>query len=222
MNSTSVGAPVHFILPVSTGSTVGPLPLAFGLHLMAGVKASGKTVTSLAIALLAHKSEVPSHYEYVMEPRADSVVELLKTGEWEKHLRSICKRYQHGVVVVDSLTYLVSKLDESVKLDESLSRVTYAGGLSPRDIMGILLHDQLARESQVALIGTLNAELFPVIEKLGGACEGEFLISGTGVIQHRDRTTRTYAPFTIPDDCVNGAFDALGYPRSAVSRIDRY
>lgn len=219
--------PEKWVMPAKPKSTGKPVPLAHGLHLMPGAKASGKTITSVSLGLWMQASEVPVHYEYVMEPRSPQSTDLLKTGEWQKHLVKLLKTVKNGVLFIDSLTYLVPRLDIITEMDKlnQLSNVTYSGGLSPRDILGILLHDSLARTHEVALVATLNSELFPVIDKLQGACEGEFQLSSPGSFRHRDRTTRIFTSFQVPEVYFRSAVTAL-YPESAgetgVLQIDRY
>jgi hypothetical protein len=199
------------------------------MHLMAGTKGSGKTITSVGLCLwLSHlKQKVHTIYEYVMEPRAALTTKLIETGNWEKHLKVHLERAKGGILVIDSLTYLVSKLNAITALEEQgqMSNVTYAGGLSPRDILGILLHDALAREHEVAMIATLNSELFPVVDKLAGACEGEFKLSAPGSFLHQDRTTRTQVMYKVPTEYMTAAFQGL-YPKkdgpSGSPAIDRY
>jgi hypothetical protein len=214
----------NIILPVTAGITEGPVPLAYGLHLMAGVKASGKTVSSLALVYETLAADKPARYEYVMEPRSRFVSSLVgEQGAWQKHLVSAMGRVKGGILVADSLTYLIDKLDKSVEMEEELSRVTYSGGLSPRDIMGVLFHDELARKHEIALVGTLNAELFPVIDKLGGACEGEFQLAAPGSFQHRDRSTRSWKTVALSSSAMTKAFNALNYKvQSGYDTVNRY
>jgi hypothetical protein len=219
-----VSAHPSIVLPVTAGLTKGPYKFAHGMHLMAGVGASGKTVTSLGIVIEQLEAECPARYEYVMEPRASLISELVtKEQSWQNHLEKALDKVAGGILVVDSLTYLVSRLNRSIEMEDELSRVTYAGGLSPRDIMGILFHDELARKHGVALIATLNAELFPVVDKLSGACEGQATLLGPGQFQHRDRSTRTWKPYTISKPAMSQAFAALKYDQKATaSRVNRY
>jgi hypothetical protein len=219
--------PASWKLPSRPGGLKGPLPLAYGMHLMAGTKGSGKTVTSVGLGLWLKDEQVNVLYEYVMEPRASMTTALIKPGNWEKHLRAQLDKVKGGVLFVDSLTYLVSRLDAITELEKSnlLSNVTYSGGLSPRDILGILLHDALAREYEVALVATLNSELFPVVDKLAGASEGEFKLSAPGSFMHQDRTRRTQVMYKVPDEYMASAFAGLypGAPVPVGSRsIDRY
>lgn len=218
----AIPAPAGFVLPVDAGNIGGQCPLAFGLHLMPGVKASGKTVTSLALAAWIKAQGIPAHYEYVMEPRSVHNADIMAPGQWTAYLSNLLSAKERGVVIIDSLTYLVTRLNESTFIDKSLPQVTYSGGLSPRDILGILFHDAMARQAKVALVATLNAELFPVVEKMGGACEGEFILAGPGVFKHRDRTTRTFHSYDVPIEYTNWSFDTLKYPRLSSGLVDRY
>jgi hypothetical protein len=194
---------------------------------MAGTKGSGKTVTSVGIGLWLKEAKVETMYEYVMEPRAAMTTSLIKPGNWEKHLKAQLDKVKGGLLVVDSLTYLVTRLDAITELEKQnlLSNVTYSGGLSPRDILGVLLHDALAREYRVAMIATLNSELFPVVDKLAGASEGEFKLSAPGSFMHQDRTTRTNVVYKVPDEYMKAAFTGL-YPGKAAPEgttvIDRF
>jgi hypothetical protein len=180
---------------------------------MTGPKASGKTLTALAIALELLKEGTPCTFRYVMEPRADIVSDFFDKGgaAWEDYLTDACrsvKGEKGGVVIIDSITYLIARLPKLVALKEELSTATYQGGLSPRDIMGVLLHDNIARKEGVALIATLNSELFPTVDKLEGACEGQIILTSPGIFVHRDRTNRTTVTESVS---VDAAANLLGY-----------
>lgn len=214
MNQTirlATAAPESWLLPRQESPVPGPLPLTPGLHLMFGPKASGKTLTSLGIAHWTRVSGGAASFSYLLEPRAIGSQSLLSGNRWEEHLDSLLSANKGGVVVVDSMTYVVAKLSTIKGMEAELTGVTYAGGLSPRDILGILLHDEKARLANVALIGTINSELFPVVEKLEGACEGQIQLTSPGTFTLRTRKDREINTFTLPDAARKLATRDLGY-----------
>lgn len=199
-------------LPSKTTFVVGPAKLTPGLHLLAAPKATGKTVTTLALAINYRQAGVPTVFAYVMEPRAQDVRSILAVGEWQKYVESCLLQARNGLLVLDSLTYVLNRLDIITELEDAIGKVTYAGGLTPRDILSVLALDDMARKGNVALIGTLNSELFPIADKLEGACEGAITLSGDGQFLSRSRKARVVESYSIPREFVEAARTELGYP----------
>lgn len=207
-------SPRAWYTPAKTAKTYGRLKLTPGLHLMIAPKAAGKTLTSLALALeyQATQPSCPTVFAYVMEPRAANTTKLLMPGMWEAFLRETMASCEgKGVVFIDSLTYVFHKLAAVEALSETMAKVTYSGGLTPRDNLAALILDDMAREAGVALVGTLNSELFPVAEKLEGACEGAIMLTAPGVFTIRNRATRKAEAMHVD---VTAAAARLGYPLS--------
>lgn len=197
-------------------------PLSAGFHLMLGARATGKTLTALALALQYKEEGIPTLYHYVMEPRA-SRVDLAVSG-WDEHLREGFKVFTRpgdgsvasGVMIEDSMTYTISALQKLKDYDSTKKEVTFKGGLSPRDILGVMLHDSMAKAAGVALIGTVNSDLFPVAGVFEGACEGELQLLHPGEYTARDRRTRQKVNFKVPAQYIREAARILGYDQANV------
>lgn len=204
------------VQPSLLKNTDGSIVLAPGLYLLFGPKASGKTVTSLAFAIWAKETGLVTTFCYMMEPRARLGADLMKETNWDDAYRELLKRNQGGVLVLDSLTYLIAKLSAVREVEQDLSRVTYAGGLAPRDVLGVLTHDHMARAANVAVVATVNSELFPVIDKLEGAAEGQMILRSPGVYSFRSRVSRALINVTVPVLHFRQARVALGYDNAQV------
>jgi len=219
MNATpgSFNRPILFSKEQLCASS--PFPMPPGLILMHGPKASGKTVTSLALAHQLKADGVPVSYNYMMEPRAQgSAAAFLKTTEdWEAWLKNALQACSGGVLIIDSLTYLLHHLSVLRTLEESISRVTYAGGLTPKDNISVLLYDEMARVANTCLVATINSELLPVVEKLEGACEGQIELHSPGTFSVRTRFTRRPDQVALSEWAMIQAQADLGYP---LTRID--
>lgn len=202
--------------------TKHPLSLSPGLYVMYGPRAVGKTLTSLALAAWLLAAGVRAVYRYVLEPRSLHAQDLLSPTSWQNYLSEGFEVATGGVLIIDSMTYVLSMLP-GIADSRDLADTTYPGGLKPRDVMGALAHDALARRANVALIATLNSDLFPVVKDLEGATEGQIQVMSPGVVKHRDRTLRTESIITIPKDpFVDDAAELLGYSGVAItSQEDR-
>lgn len=194
-----------------------PVPLSTGLHLMHGGKASGKTLTALALALQLKEAGVSVKYEYVMEPRADAaqLIEMQTADRYQSILDGWLGDCRGGVLIMDSLTYLLQKLPDVETQLEVLGTQTYEKGLTPGVIFGVLLLDSRARAAGTCLIGTLNTELVPAVERLEGACEGEMKITAPGVFMQRDRITRVAKELTPGTLALEQAKGLLGYNQTS-------
>lgn len=200
----------RWALPEKKVPVVSSFGLTYGLHIMVAPKAAGKTLTALAIAVKAKAEGVRTVFAYIMEPRAHDVTSLLEMGAWQAYLQACLNNASEGLLILDSLTYVLHRLDIIRELEESIGRVTYAGGLTPRDILSILVLDDMARKNKVAVIGTLNSELFPVAEKLEGACEGAIKLLAPGSFLLRTRRTRESVSLSVD---VSEAAKMLGYSK---------
>lgn len=210
------------VLPIKYGPRAWPavdpkLRLSPGLHLLIAPKAAGKTLTSLALHLAYQAAGVPTVFAYLMEPRSPVVDSLLAQGGWDEYLTGMLQTAAGGVVIVDSITYLLNRLGRIVELEEQIGKVTYKEGLTPRDILSVLLTDELARASGVSLIATLNSELFPVPDKLEGACEGVIRLHSPGSLQLRNRSARVTQDVVLHQSLVNAAAELIGYPQQETS-----
>jgi hypothetical protein len=194
------------------------LTLGFGLHLMGAGRAKGKTITGLAIAEWLEASGVTNMYAYLMEPRSVVPISTIIGGSgWSDKYASLLDQAPNGVLVLDSLTYLIQMTAEMRQVQETLSDVIYKGGLSPKDIIGVLIHDEIARSKRVAVIATVNSELMPTMEVFEGACEGTLNLSSPGSFLHRDRKTREFKNIVVPRRFIESAAKQLGYTRGTES-----
>lgn len=211
-------------LPASTHLVAGKHGFATGLYLMYGSRASSKTLSSLGLADELSNSGANCIWGSVMEPRAKHVLDAISVGEDEsvdqlRGWQSILERWliaagSKGYVFADSLTYVLTRLDAfaSEEFTRQLGTQTYKEGLTPQIIVACLLTDAMAREHNVCLIGTLNSELFPFVDKLEGATEGRIQIMAPGRLIVRDRSTRKDRPIDVDPKSMNTALDILGYP----------
>jgi len=189
------------------------LNLNDGLYLMHGGKASGKTVNALAlyIDLVRAKSQMKARYVYAFEPRAKQVEPepfgALKA--YDKDMKEFIATCSGGVLVFDSLTYVLKGLNETPKEQGA----TYPGGLQERDFRAIRDHDRLAALHNVALIGIVNSDLLPISEDLEGACEGMIRVMGVGSMSIRDRITRRDIPLELSKLSLANALTIL-YPEN--------
>lgn len=204
-------SPNVFALPMQTRSVCDEPDLTTGLHLMLGPKASGKTLLSLSMAYDLLERGVKTSYNYVLEPRASDTRGLLNPDTWEDWYDVSCKALRGGVLVIDSMTYVIAMLAQLRDLGEYLSTVTYAGGLSPRDIQGALLHNEIAQSRGTCVIATVNSELFPVVDKFEGAVEGQISIRSSRSVSLRNRRTRLESTFSVSETAHNSAIADLGY-----------
>lgn len=209
-----VAAPNAAIIPAQFKSVSAAPDLTPGLHLLMGPKASGKTRHSLALYHHLRLQGVTASYRYILEPRASGTRALLDADAWTNWYTASCKALSGGVLILDSITYVVSMLAQLRDLGDMLSKVTYEGGLSPRDIQGVLLHNEIASDAGVAVVATVNSELFPVANKLEGAAEGQITILSERQLSMRNRRTRKPFEFVIPGSADERALKQLGYGRS--------
>jgi hypothetical protein len=181
---------------------------------MLGPKRVGKTITAMALSHWLSAEGASVIYDYVMEPR--SSYKSINKEQWADRIKAgankVAQPGKVGVVIMDSMTYTIAALAQVAQATER-STVTYKGGLSPTDILGVLFHDEMAKELNIALVGTVNSDLFPVVDKFEGACEGEVTIIKPGEFFAIDRRTRKRAHFTAPDESVAFAFEKAGYLR---------
>lgn len=203
-------------LPIRPAPVAEAPRLYPGLYLMWGPRAAGKTLTALALALWLKAQNVRANFQYILEPRSTQVENLLSINGYNSWLVEKLEDTQQGVLCIDSLTYTLSHLEEVAKYAASFTDATYPGGLKPKDVVGALFHDWIARQYGVALIGTLNSDLFPVVKDLEGATEGQLLVISPGVVKQRDRGDRTERPIDFPKQYVEEAAVLLGY--TAASR----
>jgi hypothetical protein len=214
-------------LPQAAPSRLGRPDMSFspGLHLMLAGRAVGKTLTALALAMYqAADLSAKVLYKYVAEPGSMRDPEVIQSSFWTTVYETWLKDSEGGVLVIDSMTYLLTAL-ETIRLmsnNGSISEVTYAGGLSPRDILGVLLHDAMARRANVAVIATVNSELFPVVNTFEGACEGQLVLSAPGVFSARDRGTRLTQEFTLDKKVVDQAAAILGYKAPGQTTLSQF
>lgn len=199
-----------------------PPGLPFGLHLMYAPSGGGKTVTSLALSLWYKALSVPSYYEYVGEPRAADVADTLVNSQtWENRLTTAMAKAKGGVCFIDSITYLVTALPKVRELEAKIATVTYRGGLRPIDVVGILMYDALAAEKEVALVATLNSDLFPSVSQLEGACEGAISVSSAGSFTSRNREGRVWTNFEVPSPIFKAAASLLNLSKQEIDNPDR-
>jgi hypothetical protein len=188
---------------------VSHLPLlTAGLHIMFGPKGSGKTVTARALADYLKGAGCSVSYAYVCEPGAKLSTELFAPSVWKQWFTSCLDaiaQLPKPILILDSMTYTLAMLPEIVALKEYTSQVTYTGGLSPRDILGTLIHDRLCRNAGVAVVATANSDLFPPVEKFEGASEGQLVLRSPGQFSYRNRYARQFSTFNIPQDVVQAA-----------------
>jgi hypothetical protein len=187
---------------------------------MSGVRKASKTVTSLALANMYDEEGVTTIYHGVMEPRTPGREELCEPDAWQRIFNDLLTRAGGGVLVVDSLTYLVAQLQKVQDMAEHRGSGTYKGGLNPIDILGVQIHDALALKYDVAVIATINSELYPVIDVMEGACEGKFDLTGYQIMKHRERSSRKDKEFIVPREFVELAFAQLKLPMEQFARSD--
>lgn len=181
-----------------------------GLHMLGSKTAGGKSTLIRAMHLWALHNKKKSYYGYFGEPRAPNVAELFIQGGWSQVFTRMLEIASGGLLFVDSLTYMLGRLDEMRGLD--VDRVTYKEGLTLRDIVGVLLHDGKAHAHSVALIAAVNMDLVPRTGALEGACEGSMVVDSFTSLQRRDRETRTWQTLRVPERFVRAARKDLGYP----------
>lgn len=191
----------------------GALGLTTGLHLMIGPKASGKTLTAYAMAISLKRARVKVTYAYVMEPRALFSSHLISGDNWNAFYQAMLDATKGGVIIIDSLTYLLNRLTIIKVLEKDIGKVTYKEGLTPRDILSVLMHDEMAREAGVCVIATLNSELFPVVDKLEGACEGQLQLLSPGTFKMRSRKTRAEIIHSIDPSVLDAAARKFGFTK---------
>jgi hypothetical protein len=214
--------------------------LAPGLHLMEGAGKSGKTVNAVSLKIALEASGIPNAYRNVMEPRGmligvQKVTKPVMQGgitvgetqtehdnyqTWLQEELSVLNKMKnlsephYPVLILDSGTYLIKRLDVTKASLKDDKGAIYQGGLSYGDILGCLHHCLLAAESEVALVMTINSELLPIVDVLGGAIEGLIKSKGPGKldVESRDTGRRTMA-ITLPPSAVRCAINnVLKYP----------
>jgi hypothetical protein len=212
-------------LPSRTQQVSSTPALFAGFYVMHGARAVGKTVTAIAMHYWLLAQQFRSVYRYVLEPRSILNLQLLRPGEWDIFLDAQLKVASGGALFLDSMTYVVSKIKEAEAFEAGSKGATYPGGLRPVDVVGALAHDSRARQQGVALIGTLNSELFPVVKDLEGAVEGEIRVMGPGSVLIRDRSTRRENTVDVPSQYLEAAKRSLGYSKLegvSSSKLDTY
>lgn len=211
----------RIVLPSKFDPIVPELGLTPGLYLMHAKKTGGKTLNSLAMAYwLRDGLKTNCAFEPMMEPRAPNTFQLLVADKWSVWFRQSCEALSGGVLIIDSMNYVIGRLPEVEEVVRAMGQVTYPGGLTPRDVIGTNAHNQIAEALNVAVIGTINSELYPVVDVLEGACEGRVLITSTsGAIQIRSRLDRETRSHVVPPEFHATAVKKLGYDRRATKSV---
>lgn len=214
------------------------VPLPPGLHLMKAGTGRGKTVSAIALAFQWRAAPFNHRtlYRNVMEPRGEEVMitavapkaggqvgekglgspaGILPYGEW------LVKRFEEvlalpglgvPVLIVDSLTYLLKALPETVQALGTDRGPTFKEGLAYSDILGVLHHTFRAQRAGVALVGVVNESLMPVVGSLLGAAEGHITVRSPGSLVYANRSTaRSERTIEIDNAFIQQAKDALGY-----------
>lgn len=178
-------------------AVTGEFNMPPGLYIMHGPRASGKSINCLALALACRKAKRGLvDYQYILEPRAVGSRAFFTQGYASKWLEYACTRATGGLLCVDSVTLLASLLDSHV-LFANRGNVAYKGGVTRGDHLAFAEMDLTARESGVALVATVNSELFPIAELFEGAAEGEIRCNGAGNITLRSRLDRQQRTFNL-------------------------
>lgn len=208
----------HINPPSRTAPVFNNPSMTPGLYLMYGKKTSGKTLLSLAFAHQMKAQGVLTAFTPMMEPRAPNTFDLLRADRWFNWFNQSVSNLRGGLLVIDSMNYVVGAVPQVTEILKTMQQVTYPGGLSPRDVIGVNVHNQIAEANDCVVIGTINSELFPVVDVLEGACEGRILIqSSSGIVNIRNRYTRSAEMFRIDEVAHTKALDELGYGRKTSS-----
>jgi hypothetical protein len=214
--ATDCGVPVPkgWTVPRASGGVKQKgLELNYGMYLVPGAKAAGKTASLLGMSFWASELGVPSIFRSVLEPRAPDMEDVMNPQAWRDYVKDAMKLARNGFFALDSITHSLARLPAIVENEATIGTQTFKGGLTPKDILGTLLMDGLAREAKVVLFAAINSDLYPVVDQLEGACEGKAVITSPGQLTLSDRISRVPRPLTVPPQYMKKAFACLGYKR---------
>lgn len=127
-------------------------------------------------------------------------------------LKKVSNGKRVPVLFLDSVTYLVKGLTVTQAALEKDKGPTFPEGLSFGDVLGVLHHTLRAMENGVAVVGVINSQLYPVVDKLRGACEGTIIVTSPQEARRNSRaTSRMDVPLSIEPWAIKYARALLGY-----------
>jgi len=215
----------------------GTCLLPAGFHLVTGGTGSGKTVTSVALTILAKTQDYPSLYIYQWEARASLNKEVnpisalalnlpkrlqdafthknptkdKPIGRFMDEVRVAASRSgTAGLLVIDSVSLPMRMYTGDDPLSRS-GQATMKEGMQPMDITFVEKMEALAIDNDIAILGLVNADLVPFASKLEGITEGIIDILPNGRANQRNRTVRRMTEFTVGKDARKIAAEWLGY-----------
>jgi len=115
------------------------------------------------------------------------------------------------VIVLDSVTHFLSLYGYCLTVKKNVPDTTLPGGMPRSAIWATLAIDALAREQRVAVVATVNSELFPRVDILEGACEAQMEITQGYTIVYRDRGARKMREVRLNNVVTAQALSSLGY-----------
>jgi len=88
---------------------------------------------------------------------------------------------------------------------------TMPGGLQPSDISFCEQMEAIALASNTVIIGIVNFDLVPFVDKLEAVVEGFVSIEAPGILSYRQRKNRLVMSYTVPPADLNAASAYLHY-----------
>jgi hypothetical protein len=211
----SIADGLKWVGPKNPAMTGGEFSLPAGLHLMSGPRGVGKSTTALAFALyLMLQCNLSPVYKYMMEPRATGEYQVTTHTQWIDFLDKLVSDVRSvnsgpGIGIVDSGTYTLP-LTLAPEVTQALGNAAFKGGLTVRDILSTLWLSNRMMDANVALIVTVNSELYPSVDVLEGAAEGIIEVVSPGSFTYKNRSKRIDHAFNLPQSLVQLAFAIVG------------
>lgn len=202
--------------------------LATGLYLLTGPAAAGKSVVALAIAFSAVKSSDLSvgkiYFFEVGSPVYPEVQEVPmftdpskflypgKGGDLEVYLDVFLRKRNSGskpaLLVLDS----IGEPMRAYMSDKRTNMPAASEGMQAADRMFVERLNAFAERYALIILGVVNSEQVPFVERLYGATQGIINVETATAFNKRDRVTgRDKRSFTVPNIALRNALAAMRY-----------
>jgi len=121
------------------------------------------------------------------------------------------------LLVLDSLSLPMRA--HSRNADGRKGESTMSGGLQPSDVDFTVAMEAMAVAKNLVILGIVNNDLVPFVDKLEGVTEGLVSVEGPGMIRYRQRSDRKLTFCELPKRAVDLGAEFLHYPPKSIEDI---
>jgi len=121
------------------------------------------------------------------------------------------------LLVLDSLSLPMRA--HSRNADGRKGESTMSGGLQPSDVDFTVAMEAMAVAKNLVILGIVNNDLVPFVDKLEGVTEGLVSVEGPGMLRYRQRSDRKLTYCELPKRAVDLGAEFLHYPERQVADI---